>query len=62
MVRIMPANFHLGHLSETTPPKQPVAKKDKTPRPPNAFILYRQRHHPLLKAKYPTLHNNQICE
>ncbi|KAI9777495.1 MAG: hypothetical protein M1835_005226 [Candelina submexicana] len=35
-------------------------KHDKVPRPPNAFILYRQHHHPLLKASNPGLHNNQI--
>ena len=35
--------------------------KAKVARPPNAFILYRQHHHPLIKAKYPDIHNNQIC-
>lgn len=61
----MPANYHLGHhyiIKGGTEPKRPVAKKDKPPRPPNAFILYRQRHHPLLRAKFPNLHNNQICK
>lgn len=65
MNRIVPANFHLGHdfvIKGGPEPKHAVTKKEKTPRPPNAFILYRQRHHPLLRAKYPTLHNNQICE
>ncbi|KAM0804964.1 mating-type protein MAT1-2, partial [Usnea florida] len=32
----------------------------KIARPPNAFILYRQHHHPLIKASHPELHNNQI--
>ena len=65
MHRIVPANFHLGHdfiIKRGPEPKHPVTKKEKTPRPPNAFILYRQRHHPLLRAKYPSLHNNQICK
>lgn len=35
-------------------------KKSKVPRPPNAFILYRQTHHPLLKADQPLLSNNEI--
>lgn len=35
-------------------------KKSKVPRPPNAFILYRQTHHPLLKSSQPLLQNNQI--
>lgn len=35
-------------------------KKSKVPRPPNAFILYRQTHHPILKAEQPLLSNNQI--
>jgi hypothetical protein len=36
--------------------------KSKVPRPANAFILYRQHHHPVIKAKYPGIHNNQICK
>ncbi|KAI9733325.1 MAG: hypothetical protein M1834_003409 [Cirrosporium novae-zelandiae] len=32
----------------------------KIPRPPNAFILYRQHHHPQVKKNNPGLHNNQI--
>jgi ribosomal protein L20 len=35
-------------------------KRAKVPRPPNAFILYRKEHHPLLKAKDPDMHNNEI--
>ena len=42
--------------------KKAAEKKAKVPRPPNAFILYRQHHHPLLKAQYPNMHNNQICK
>jgi len=36
--------------------------KAPVPRPPNAFILYRQYHHPSVKAMRPDLHNNQICK
>ncbi|KKZ64523.1 hypothetical protein EMCG_01402 [[Emmonsia] crescens] len=35
-------------------------KPEKIPRPPNAFILYRQHHHPLVKASHPDFHNNEI--
>lgn len=35
-------------------------KKTKVPRPPNAFILYRAKHHPTLKSEQPTLKNNDI--
>jgi hypothetical protein len=36
-------------------------KKVKVARPPKAFILYRKHHHhPLLKAAYPDLQNNDI--
>ncbi len=34
----------------------------KIPRPMNAFLLYRQRHHPILKQANPALHNNEICK
>ena len=34
----------------------------KVPRPPNAFILYRQHHHPVIKGLHPDFHNNQICK
>ena len=37
-------------------------KKSKIRRPPNAFILYRQKHHPIVKGQNPALHNNQICK
>ncbi|KAL2816940.1 hypothetical protein BJX63DRAFT_441305 [Aspergillus granulosus] len=36
------------------------AKPPKIPRPPNAFILYRQHHHPKVKEAYPDLSNNEI--
>jgi HMG (high mobility group) box len=37
-------------------------KQAKIPRPPNAFILYRQAYHPLVKAENPEIHNNDICK
>ena len=37
------------------------AKSIKVPRPPNAFILYRQHHHPRIKEAYPEFTNNEIC-
>lgn len=33
----------------------------KVPRPPNAFILYRQYHHPKIRNANPDIHNNEIC-
>src|SRR5437763_10346675 len=38
------------------------ARKAKVPRPPNAFILYRQERHPVLKLEHPEYHNNDICK
>lgn len=43
------------------PTKKTQSEKDKVPRPPNAFILYRQHHHPVLKRANPMMHNNEIC-
>ncbi|BCR91626.1 HMG-box domain-containing protein [Aspergillus chevalieri] len=41
--------------------KPPVSSKAaKVPRPPNAFILYRQHHHPKIKEAYPDFQNNDI--
>ncbi|KAI9819212.1 MAG: hypothetical protein M1827_007368 [Pycnora praestabilis] len=37
-----------------------ASKQEKVPRPPNAFILYRQHHHPIVKAANPGMHNNEI--
>jgi hypothetical protein len=45
-----------------TKPRAASAKPPKIPRPPNAFILYRQHHHPKVKEAYPDLSNNEICE
>ncbi|KAI9785633.1 MAG: Transcription factor Sox-2 [Peltula sp. TS41687] len=40
--------------------KKTQLESGKVPRPPNAFILYRQQHHPLLKNASPRMHNNEI--
>ncbi|OJJ43406.1 hypothetical protein ASPZODRAFT_146122 [Penicilliopsis zonata CBS 506.65] len=36
------------------------SKNAKIPRPPNAFILYRQEHHPKIREAHPEFHNNDI--
>lgn len=36
-------------------------KASKLPRPPNAFILYRQQNHPIVMSQNPGFHNTQIC-
>ena len=60
-VSIHPCNaVQQAALPRTGLPK--AVAKEQVARPPNAFILYRQKHHPILKAEYPDLHNNQICE
>jgi hypothetical protein len=41
--------------------KKGTSKKAKIPRPPNAFILYRQHYHPMVKEEHPEFHNNDIC-
>ncbi|ETN37438.1 uncharacterized protein HMPREF1541_08429 [Cyphellophora europaea CBS 101466] len=35
-------------------------KKAKVQCPPNAFILYRKHHYPLLKEKNSDMHNNEV--
>ncbi|KAL4799418.1 hypothetical protein BDV19DRAFT_355089 [Aspergillus venezuelensis] len=50
-----------GSKSGEVPVKsRPSMKPTKIPRPPNAFILYRQHHHPRVKEAYPDLSNNEI--
>lgn len=65
VTQIAPSRYLLGHdaiLPGANKPKSKAPKEDKVARPPNAFILYRQHHHPLVKADHPELHNNQICK
>ena len=61
---IYPASSPDGHEKVTLlqPKSKAITKKDKVARPPNAFILYRQHHHPIVKSQNPDLHNNQICK
>nr|AZB52179.1 MAT1-2-1 [Aspergillus heterothallicus] len=50
-------------VTESFAPRgKPVAplKAPKVPRPPNAFILYRQHSHPRIKEAYPDFTNNEI--
>lgn len=64
-LRISPSRLLLGHdviIPGVEKPQVKTAKKSKVARPPNAFILYRQSFHPVLKAENPDLHNNQICK
>ena len=65
VTQITPSRYLLGHNSiipAAKKPKPKALKEDKVARPPNAFILYRQHHHPLVKSAHPKLHNNQICK
>jgi hypothetical protein len=48
-------------LSSDSGPPEPKGKA-KVPRPPNAFILYRQHHHPIIKKDFPGIVNNDICK
>ncbi|KAL8772022.1 MAG: hypothetical protein Q9209_002687 [Squamulea sp. 1 TL-2023] len=59
---IYPASNPDGHekITPIEPKSKIKSKKDKIARPPNAFILYRQHHHPIVKSQNPDLHNNQI--
>ena len=63
---LKPTSSPEGKLTVTDAPavmsKPKKLDKSKVPRPPNAFILYRQHHHPIIKDENPNMHNNQICE
>ena len=39
-----------------------VAPKEKVARPPNSFIIYRQKWHPKVVKEHPGMHNNDICK
>lgn len=58
-VKLAQKNASDDHAMEQQATKEKLAK---VPRPPNAFILYRQEHHPLVKAENPDFHNNDICK
>jgi hypothetical protein len=38
------------------------AGRNKIPRPPNAWIMYRQNFHTTIAREHPDLTNNQICK
>lgn len=64
-VKITPSCNRLGQdkiIPGAQKAKPRTSTKAKVARPPNAFILYRQHHHPLVRSEYPELHNNQICK
>ncbi|KAL2814387.1 hypothetical protein BDW59DRAFT_167174 [Aspergillus cavernicola] len=52
--------FGFNPIETATKSRTASMKSVKIPRPPNAFILYRQRHHPRVKDVYPDLSNNDI--
>lgn len=52
-------------VSAITTPKNDDGRMDtksKVPRPPNAWILYRQHNHAAVKAAHPGITNNDICK
>lgn len=51
-----------GPVKASTDANEKPSKGAKIPRPPNAFILYRQHHHPKIKEAYPDFQNNDICK
>lgn len=65
MIQIVPSHHDHGHdhnIEGARDSKIKTAKKAKVARPANAFILYRQHHHPMVKAQDPKIHNNRICK
>ncbi|KAL8966984.1 MAG: hypothetical protein Q9183_003124 [Haloplaca sp. 2 TL-2023] len=59
--KILPAYNPTGKvLKEVYAGEVKPKSKGKIARPPNAFIVYRQRHHADMVAANPGLHNNQI--
>jgi len=49
-------------LAEQATSAGTVVKKSKVPRPPNAWILYRQHNHAAVKSAHPGIMNNDICK
>jgi len=64
IIKFAPRSHLLGH-NEIVPKANAssirTSANGRVARPPNAFILYRQKHHPVVKAAHPDMHNNQIC-
>ncbi|KIW14261.1 hypothetical protein PV08_07043 [Exophiala spinifera] len=57
-----PGSAQVDHTKTSAiAPKLRLPRRNaRVPRPPNAFILYRKKHHALLKAVQPDLPNNDI--
>lgn len=57
--QVLAADAAEAEVVETT-----KSGKDKIPRPPNAFILYRKDQHPLIVDGMgdDKIHNNQVCK
>jgi hypothetical protein len=60
--KLVTVEFNEGHNVVTMKPVDKTEKKDKIPRPANAFILYRKAHHEFVKAENPGISNNDICK
>ena len=56
------ANDATGLQARNPTAKIAKARVAKIPRPPNAFILYRQHHHHRLRSETPELKNNDISK
>lgn len=54
--------FSAKSVKTTSDKVEKVDQKDKIPRPPNAFIIFRKYHHPNILKKNPGMHNNVICK
>ncbi|MCJ1473435.1 hypothetical protein MMC13_002086 [Lambiella insularis] len=61
VIRMVPTRNPEGRVNFEAPePNTVTGKKAGVKRPPNAFILYRQHYHPIIKNENPDIHNNQI--
>ncbi len=49
-------------VKATSDKDEKIDQKDKIPRPPNAFIIFRKYHHARIVRENPGVHNNVICE
>ena len=60
-VSVQSAGLPVVHGLRHTPyPTATVTADGYAPRPPNAFLLYRRHHYPLLAAQYPNLTTQQL--
>ena len=49
-------------VKTTSDKVEKIDQKDKIPRPPNAFIIFRKYHHSSVVGENPGVHNNVICK